>query len=346
MALLELTKDASNLRVQSLLADLTSAAIVSNSGAHWQDEAVDKEAMSTSTRETAVALAALIRVQADHPLVEGAARWLMVARREGRWETTQETALSMLALTDLMAARGELKADYAYQVQANGRVLAEEDVDVLGLTDSTKVVVPMQDLRIGEDNEVLIARSPQDAAGRLYYTMHLHYFPPATEVEAANNGLAVAREYLSADGGEQGIRSATIGDLVKVRLTVVAPTDLHYVVVEDFLPAGLEPMDASLRTTSQEVRDLLQQEQARSAAANYETYRWWGYPRSYFSHVDMRDNRVALFADYLPRGVHEYVYFLQATTAGQYNVLPARGYEMYFPEVWGRTDGGTFSVTP
>jgi hypothetical protein len=346
MAILEQTKDPSNLHVQSLMTDLTSAAIVSNSGAHWQDEVPDKQAMSTATRTTAAVLAALIRVQADHPLVEGAARWLMVARREGRWETTQETTLSMLALTDLMAASGELKADYAYEVRANGRVLAKEDVDVLGLAESTKVVVPMQDLRVGEDNEVLIARSPQNAAGRLYYTMHLRYFPPATEVEAVNHGLAVAREYLPADSGEQGIHSAAVGDLVKVRVTVVAPTDLHYVVVEDFLPAGLEPVDASLRTTSQEVREKLQQEQEGLAEANYKGYRWWGYPMSYFSHVDMRDNRVVLFATDLPQGVHQYVYFLQVTTAGEYNVLPARGYEMYFPEVWGRTDGGTFTVTP
>jgi uncharacterized protein YfaS (alpha-2-macroglobulin family) len=133
---------------------------------------------------------------------------------------------------------------------------------------------------------------------------------------------------------------------VKVRVTVVAPTDLHYVVVEDFLPAGLEPVDASLRTTSEEVREKLQQEQEELAKANYKGYRWWGYSMSYFDHVDMRDNRVVLFATYLPQGVHQYVYFLQVTTAGEYNVLPARGYEMYFPEVWGRTDGGTFSVVP
>jgi len=128
-------------------------------------------------------------------------------------------------------------------------------------------------------------------------------------------------------------------------LTVVAPTDLHYVVVEDFLPAGLEPVDASLLTTSQEVRERLEVEQRLLADAN-KTYHWWGYRTSYFGHVDMRDNRVALFATYLPQGVHQYVYFLQATTSGEYNVLPARGYEMYFPEVWGRTDGGTFTVTP
>jgi uncharacterized protein YfaS (alpha-2-macroglobulin family) len=44
--------------------------------------------------------------------------------------------------------------------------------------------------------------------------------------------------------------------------------------------------------------------------------------------------------------VHEYVYFLRATTAGQYRVMPAEAYEMYFPEVWGRTDGALFTVEP
>ena len=60
----------------------------------------------------------------------------------------------------------------------------------------------------------------------------------------------------------------------------------------------------------------------------------------------MRDIRVVLFATYLPRGVHEYTYFLQATAASDYQVMPAKAYEMYFPEDWGRTDGGTFAVNP
>jgi hypothetical protein len=75
-------------------------------------------------------------------------------------------------------------------------------------------------------------------------------------------------------------------------------------------------------------------------------YGWWSYYWSFFNHVDMRDNRVVLFATYLPRGVHEYVYFLRATTAGEYRVMPAQASEMYFPEVWGRTDGALFSVKP
>ncbi len=352
MALLQLTDDPTNFRIEALVSDLTNAAIVSNTGTHWQEESEDHRSMNTATRSTAIVLAALVRVKPDHPLVESTVRWLMVARREGHWETTQETAMSLLALTDFLAASGELEADYTYGVRVNGKVLTEKKVDALTLEESEQLVVPVSDLRLGEDNEVSIARGT--TPGRLYYTMHLRYFPPAEEVEAANYGVAVSREYLAVDGDEQGaspeqsegIDAVALGEMVKVRLTVVAPTDLHYVVVEDFLPAGLEPVDTSLKTTSLEIGERLRKEQEALAGCQRGGCGWWSSRYSFFDHVDTRDNRTALFATYLPRGVHEYVYYLQATTAGEYRVLPAKAYEMYFPEVWGRTDGGIFSVNP
>jgi uncharacterized protein YfaS (alpha-2-macroglobulin family) len=347
MALLNLTDDPSNFRIQTLISDLTNAAIVSNTGTHWQEEEEDYRTMNTATRSTAIVLDALVRVKPDHPLVESTVRWLMVARRDGHWETTQETAMSLLALTDYLEASGELKADYSYQVRVNGDVLSEKGIEASNLGESEKLEVSVRDLLIGEDNEVDMVRAPAGSDGRLYYTMHLRYFPPAEEVEAANHGVGVSREYLPAEEGEDKIDSAALGDVVKVRLTVVAPTDLHYVVVEDYLPAGLEPIDTSLKTTSSEILEMMREEQRKSAAEGRGGgygYGWWAYYRSFFNHVDMRDNRVVLFATDLPRGVHEYVYFLRATTAGQYRVMPAQAYEMYFPEVWGRTDGTLFSV--
>ena len=63
-----------------------------------------------------------------------------------------------------------------------------------------------------------------------------------------------------------------------------------------------------------------------------------------FGHTDLRDNRVALFARDVPTGVYEYTYFAQATTPGEFRIAPATAFEQYFPEVWGRSDGGTFIV--
>jgi uncharacterized protein YfaS (alpha-2-macroglobulin family) len=45
-----------------------------------------------------------------------------------------------------------------------------------------------------------------------------------------------------------------------------------------------------------------------------------------------------------PRGVYEYSYLMRASVPGEFNVIPATAYEMYFPEVFGRSDGGKFVV--
>jgi uncharacterized protein YfaS (alpha-2-macroglobulin family) len=51
-----------------------------------------------------------------------------------------------------------------------------------------------------------------------------------------------------------------------------------------------------------------------------------------------------LFASYLPQGTYEYTYYMRASIAGEFNVRPARAYQMYFPDVYGHSDGGTFAV--
>ncbi len=47
----------------------------------------------------------------------------MSARKAESWETTQENAWAIMALTDWMAATGELEGDYNWQVKLNGESL-------------------------------------------------------------------------------------------------------------------------------------------------------------------------------------------------------------------------------
>jgi uncharacterized protein YfaS (alpha-2-macroglobulin family) len=53
-----------------------------------------------------------------------------------------------------------------------------------------------------------------------------------------------------------------------------------------------------------------------------------------------------LYASYLPAGAYEFVYTLRAGLEGTYNVIPPTGQEFYFPEVYGRGAGSTFTVLP
>jgi hypothetical protein len=69
---------------------------------------------------------------------------------------------------------------------------------------------------------------------------------------------------------------------------------------------------------------------------------WWFW--SPFNHVELRDDRVLLFADLLPAGLHTYSLAVRATTPGEFLLVPAHGEEMYAPEVNGRSDGGLFRI--
>jgi uncharacterized protein YfaS (alpha-2-macroglobulin family) len=337
----------SSPRVKTLLSDFHSAAILSATGAHWEEERVDYWAMNTDTRSTAIIVDALVRLSPEDALLPNAVRWLMVARRAGHWETTQETAWALIALTDYMVATGELEADYSYSLSVNGELLDERDVIPRDAGKSYKVTVPIADLLRDEANRVWVTRVPpgpdQTGQGRLYYAMYLRTFMPVEEVQALSRGIVVARQYLPVDCDWEDtcppVGGVQTGEVVRVKITLVAPNDLHYLVLEDPLPAGCEAVDRSLETTSvvSEGPQLENLEQER---------RWGGYGWGWwwFRHSELRDEKVALFADYLPRGTYEYTYLIRASVPGQFQTLPTTAYEMYFPEVWGRSDGGTFSV--
>ena len=56
--------------------------------------------------------------------------------------------------------------------------------------------------------------------------------------------------------------------------------------------------------------------------------------------------RVQWMARYLPAGTYELTYRLLPVTAGEYQVLPARAWMYFFPEVEGVSGGALFEVTP
>jgi hypothetical protein len=326
-------------RVKTLLSDITGQAVVSATGTHWEEAWPDYYSMNTDTRSTAIIIAALSRLDPENALAPNAVRWLMSVRQRDYWETTQETAWAIIALTDWMVATGELQGKYAWNVSLNGETLGDGEVSPATIDQTETLVVAVKDLLTDEINRLIVERSPQagdpEGAGRLYYTAHLEYYKPVEEVKALERGIIVARQYtLADDEDEQAISEAKVGDIINVKITLIAPHDLHYVVVEDPIPAGTEGIDRSLNITS------VVGERPELVRTDGPGWGWW-----WFSHTELRDEKAALFATYLPRGTYEYNYQIRASLAGEYRVIPTHAEEMYFPEVFGRGDGGVFTIT-
>ncbi|MBN1219630.1 MAG: Ig-like domain-containing protein [Anaerolineae bacterium] len=343
---LHILDDEAN-QIGTLLDDITSEAIVSATGAHWEEARVDYYAMNTDTRSTAIVIAALSRIQPDHPLLANTVRWLMTIRENGgHWETTQETAWAIIGLTNFMVATGELEGNYAWRVSLNGDELGQGVINQDNIDETTKLRLEVADLLADTVNRLVFERDPVDSSvsgspGRLYYAAYLSYYKPVEEVKALNRGIMVSRQYTLVDDEEgKSITDAAVGDVIRVNLTIIAPNDLHYVVVEDPFPAGTEGIDTSLATTSvASERPELTRTDRRSP--------WWrGYGWWYFSHAEVRDEKAVLFATYLPKGTYEYTYTIRASVPGEFRVIPTHAEEMYFPEVFGRGDGGLFKISP
>ncbi len=175
-----------------------------------------------------------------------------------------------------------------------------------------------------------------DGPGNLYYTAHLTVALPVEEIEPLDQGIVVSRSYYRLDDPETPVTEAQQGELLLVRLTIVAPHDLHYVIMEDPLPAGLEAVDQSLSTSPQSVEV--------PQVYGWEDVFWRGWGWWHFKHIEYRDEKVVLSADYLPAGTYVYTYLARAGTAGTFRVIPTTAQEFYFPEVYGRGAGSLFTV--
>ena len=345
LGLLTTGHEADHEDVRRLLNDLTANTIASANGNHWEDERIAGSMHNSSVRATAIVLRALIEADPQHPLIEETVRWLTLARSADRWKTSVERAEGMASLGAYAELTGETRGVYDYSVLVNTTMVLSGGFDVPAGDYLDAASVALGELPLGAVSRVQFERQA-DAEGRLYYGLNLRYVTPAKDIEALNRGFAVSHRYSLLDDPDTPITSASSGDVVRVTVTVVAPADRLFAKVEDFLPAGLEPIDPRLNIVSPALREQLEADRAEAlpgAAPAYFApwYRWYWSP---WDQVDLRDDRLVLLAERLPRGVHEYVYYARATTPGDFFVAPAHAEEAFFPELFGRSDSGRFTV--
>lgn len=191
----------------------------------------------------------------------------------------------------------------------------------------------------------LVARN-----GPIFFGLTSHEVSASPDTRPVANGVTVERWYERFDNGEPATEVRE-GELVRVRLRVTVPNQREFLAVEDHLPAGLEAVDLSLRTSgtlgpfsteaSEEARARRDREAAAGGAVGSWDSGWW----SPWEHSEKRDDRVTWFARALPSGAYTATYVARATTAGRFIRPPSRAEEMYNAATGGRSEGGIFVIT-
>lgn len=234
------------------------------------------------------------------------------------WENTQENVFCTRALIDYAdkfeAVPLKMTASATLDAQPLGSVqLAEGRSAVLDRPLDAKAAGAARQLRISGEG-----------AGRAYVTTTLRYAtpPPVAPIEA---GLSVARHYfVRRDNQWQPLAGPLMtvrqGEQLKIELSLDVPAWMTYVVIDDPVPAGIEPVNPDLATAS----GLAAGEMA-SASPSYP------YP---FYYRALRFDAVRFFADDIDAGHYKLAWIGQAVATGEFAVTETHAERMYDPDVF------------
>jgi hypothetical protein len=176
----------------------------------------------------------------------------------------------------------------------------------------------------------------------MYYTVRLTYAEKNETAKAVNAGIEVQREYHVERNGKWILLTNPMeiktGELVKVDLYISIPASRYFVVVNDPIPGGLEPVNRDLATTSQLDADKADQQYA-TGSFWFRHQRWSEYADAFWSfyHKELRHHAAIFYSEYLSQGNYHLSYVAQAIASGEFTAMPTVAEEMYEPEVFGKS---------
>jgi uncharacterized protein YfaS (alpha-2-macroglobulin family) len=293
-------------------------------GWYWHDDEV--ETMAACLRLLSLA-------EPKGELASRLAKYLVNNRKHGfYWKSTRDTAAVVEALAAFMTASGERDAECRVEVLVDGRKVKEAAItreNVLSF-DGTFV---LEGVDAGAGEHTIELRKTGKAP--LYVSANLTVFSQEDQIPAAGLEVKVRRVFyrlveekpdtqVAGSRGQvvkqQGFKYSRValasdaeirsGDLIEVELGVESKNDYEYVIIEDMKPAGFEAVEV------------------RSG------WSWEGL----HAYQEFRDEKVAFFAGWLPRGTHNLSYRVKAEIPGRFSALPARIEAMYAPDLRGSSE--------
>ncbi len=261
------------------------------------------------------------------------------------WENTQENIFCMNALLEFSRAYEQEKP--AMQVIASWRKNELGEAEFNDLRDPVKTIAkPITAEYVGQKSTLDITR---EGTGRLYYTTRLSYAPKASIANSVNAGIELKREYSVERGKKWELvndnTTLAPGDIVRVDLYLALPAARNFVVVDDPVPGGLEPINRDLATAS-----VVDADKGNFAAAGgsfwFKRDGWidYGISRWSFYHQEIRHDAVRFYSEYLAPGNYHLSYTAQVISPGEFRVMPSLAQEMYDTDVYGKDVPWTLKV--
>lgn len=266
-----------------------------------------------------------------------------------RWLSTQDNVFctrAMLEFSDFMSSKvGEFVAVVDLNNHSAGTTTRLADAWQFNLeTTRLQQRYSLKPEVVGQLGTIDISRHGK---GTAFYNVALSYLSTADETLNRYSGFEIHREYVVYRNHESHILQpgdhVKKGELVLVNLYLNNKFDRYFVVVDDTVPGGIEPVNYELGTasrfdTSRERQDILPSSQWFEDFADASRGRW------YFEYRELGLQNVRYYAKQISRGKFHLKWVGQVITPGEFTVMPTHVEEMYRPVMFGKSEPWTLIV--
>ena len=260
--------------------------------------------LTSSTKSNALLLLAWLGVDPEAPQVALLARRLEQRQHAGRYRSTQENAIALLAL-----------GKYAHSVATASQGAGGSATWRVGDASHSGAISAATPLQRDLPGSVASIAITANAEGPLYCWTQSSGVPLVGPAGAVTRGMTVSRKWYDSEGNAIEPDQIRRGDLVVVGLSIRPSDSVRNVVISDLLPAGLEIENARLSTSQS-----LPWAKARTTLA--------------VQHMEIRDDRLLLFVDSL-HDAREFYYVTRAVTSGSFILPPIAAECMYDESISG-----------
>jgi uncharacterized protein YfaS (alpha-2-macroglobulin family) len=297
---------------QQGLDKLKSMAEFQAEEAFWQ--AGSKQNFGSIEASTALAVRVLIK-SGENDLSTKGMHYLLNRRKNRFWGNTFGTSEVIKAAVEYSDKFGQITPNYNYQVELNNEVIKQ------GLMDKVDQNIEINISKINPERKSVIEIT-KTGEGNIYSSLIIDQFRTDKTASKVSNGLEISKEYISEKGENY---SLAVGDKVRVNITVNwQNNDQNYAVIHDQLPAGLIPINTTLKNAQYSQEEL--------------DYHWG-------SALHTNDNGATISLYRIDNQTTTYTYLALAILSGNYETPPISGELMYSPSVYGRSDYSTVKVT-
>ena len=292
---------------------------------YWWDDAIETQAAF---------LRLLVTAEPKGETAARIAKYLINNRRNGTyWNSTKDTAAVIEALAEFMKASGESSLNETVELIVDGQSQTTVEITKENLFTFNGSFILEGDASLTTGEHTIELRKLGESP--LYASAYLTVFSQEDQIPAAGLEVKARRKFYKLieekpDQQVAGSRGQIVtqrglkyrreeiandapiksGDLIEVELSIDSKNDYEYVLIEDMKPAGFEPI---------------------------EVQSGWSY-EGLASYQEFRDEKVAFFAERLPRGTHNLSYRVKAEIPGRFSALPTKIEAMYAPDLKGNSD--------